>query len=402
MTFVRFRPPSRASPGDSGHAAYVWSPERRDTAFDALTMAAAVALVAVAVLGPPNNAAYGPAGIAVQCVLVASLPFRRCAPLLVGWLTTAAAAAMTVVELAAPGTLVRTDLDTAGITPWVPLATTPFATYATTAFTTDRRVAGLPAAILTIIAARPWDPSGQRITQGVLLVAGPALLGMYVAARRRLLQTHVEQALADERARLAADLHDTITHQVSRIVLRAGVLGMAARDETTRAAAEDLRTAGCQALEELQELVHVMRDHDAPHGNRPAAPDTSALVPELAALIAESESTELIVRGDPIPLSPVVRRTAHRIVQESLTNVRKHAPGADVQVHVRYSAGSVRLTVRDTGPAHAVDPALISTGSGAGLHNLRQRVELIGGALRAGPAPGGGFQVEATLPEPAA
>ncbi|MBE8519469.1 two-component sensor histidine kinase [Amycolatopsis sp. H6(2020)] len=356
-------------------------------------MAAAVSLVVVSVLGPPENAAYSPAGIAVGCGALALLPFRRRAPLTVGWLVAATAVGMTVVELVAPGTLAHTEL-----TPLVPLAVTPFAAYAALAFTADRRVAWAPVAILAIIAARPWEPSGQGITQALLVTAGPALLGMYVAARQRL----VKHMLAEQRTRLAADMHDTITHRISLIILRAGVLGMSTSDEAVRATAEELRSAGCQALEELQELLHVLRDGFDETGEPVAPVQSWAPVPELLPLIAESRSAgvhaELVEDGDAATVSPVVRRTAHRIVQESLTNVRKHAPGTDVRVHVRYGGDAVYLAVYNTTPTQGPDPALTATGSGAGLHNLRQRVELVGGTLRAGPATDGGFHVVATLP----
>lgn len=358
---------------------------RREATFDALTMAAALLLVVVTVLGPPSNAAYSPVAIAFECATIVVLPFRRRTPLLVAWVVAATAVGMTVAELVAPGALVRTSL-----TPWVPLATTPFAAYAALAFTKDQRQAWVPVAVLAIIAARPWEPSGEGVTQALMLTAVPALLGLYVTARRRL----VEHALADQRAQLAADMHDTITHSISLIVLRAGVLSMSTKDGRTRGTADELRAAGCQALEDLQELVHVLRDPTS-DGDDLTRLVTQAPVPELAPLI---DDAEFIEEGDPSELSPVVRRTVHRIVQESLTNVRKHAPGATVRVHVRYGSETVHLTVHNTEPTQRTDPALIATGSGAGLHNLRQRVELIGGTLIAEPATGGGFRVNATLP----
>ncbi|MEV4313079.1 histidine kinase [Actinocrispum sp. NPDC049592] len=357
---------------------------RRDTKFDALAMVVAVALIVVSVLGPPKNAAYSAAGIAVECATLALLPFRRRVPLLVGWLVAVTAVAMTVAELVAPGTLVRTDL-----TPWVPLATTPLAAYSAFAFGTQRS-AWVPVALLAILAGRPWEPSGAAITQALLLTVVPALVALYVSARRRL----VAQALADQRALLAADLHDTITHRITVIILRAGVLHMSASDQATRAAAEELRVTGCQALEELRELLYVL-----PGGGTPAREWAPA--PGLAPLVAESTaagiSTELVEQGDPEAISPVIRRTAHRIVQEALTNIRKHAPGASAHVQVRYGDDGVHLTVDNTRPGRAADPALVATGSGVGLHNLRLRVEMLGGTLRAGPADSG-FRVAATLP----
>jgi signal transduction histidine kinase len=109
-------------------------------------------------------------------------------------------------------------------------------------------------------------------------------------------------------------------------------------------------------------------------------------------------ATELVEDGDPQLASPVVGRTVYRIVQEALTNAHKHAPGARVRVRVRYDPAEVRLEVRNTPPTRPVDAGLIGTGSALGLASLRRRVELVGGTLQAGPAPDGGFCVEATLP----
>jgi signal transduction histidine kinase len=93
-----------------------------------------------------------------------------------------------------------------------------------------------------------------------------------------------------------------------------------------------------------------------------------------------------------------VARTAYRVVQEALTNVRKHAPGAAVRVRLRYHPDRVRVTVTNSAATAAPDPALAATGSGAGLRGLEQRVGLVGGELDAGPTPEGGFRVDARLP----
>ncbi|MDF5753926.1 ATP-binding protein [Spongiactinospora sp. TRM90649] len=172
---------------------------------------------------------------------------------------------------------------------------------------------------------------------------------------------------------------------------------MSSADGRTREAAEALRVTGCQALEELRDLVGILHDPE-PDGMREQA------LPDLGALVAESESVgvpvELVERGDRSPISPVVGRTAHRVVQEALTNVRKHAPGASTRVQVHYGRDAVRLVVRNTAPTRAADPALTGAGSatGTGLLGLRQRVELVNGTLLAGPYGDGGFQIQATLP----
>ncbi|MGH3311691.1 MAG: sensor histidine kinase [Streptomyces sp.] len=273
-----------------------------------------------------------------------------------------------------------------------------------------RRTAYLALAVFTVIVARPWEPSVMIITIGVLRTAVGPLLALYFDARRRLVlalteraeraerERHLlaEQARTEERARLAGEMHDVVTHRVSLMVLQAGALRVTAADEATRQAAEELRSAGSQALDELRDLVGILRT--APEG------DSTPSVAGFAELVAESAAvgipTELIEEGDPALASPVVGRTAYRVVREALTNVRKHAPGARVTVRVEYDdgEGQVRLTVRNTPPTGKPSSALAGTGSGLGIAHLRQRIELVPGTLRAGPAPDGGFSVEATLP----
>ncbi|SDC58919.1 sensor histidine kinase [Actinokineospora iranica] len=299
------------------------------------------------------------------------------------------------------------------IEPWMPLAATVLA-YSVMVYA-GPIVGPVLVGVLTVIVARPWRTSTDLVLGALLMIVMPALIGLYVRAHRRLVQAltdrveraereqHLlaEQARADERVRLAEEMHDVVTHRVSLMVLHAGALGVTAPDEHTRTAAEGLRAAGCEALNELRELVGVLRnDPDGPEP-RTAAADPAA-VPDLSTLVAESESVgvpvELVQDGNPALTSPAVGRTAYRVVQESLTNIRKHAPGAPTKVHVRYGGDRVRLTIRNDRATGTVDSGLSSTGSGVGLTGLRQRVELVGGTLSAGPRAGGGFEVDAVLP----
>ncbi len=292
---------------------------------------------------------------------------------------------------------------------WAPYATS-LAAYAPIecgAGRSSRRTTLLAIALLTIIVARPWQPSIAIIAIAILRVAVGPLLVLYYEARRRLVQAlteraeraererHLlaEQARAEERARLAGEMHDVVTHRVSLMVLQAGALRITATDEPTRQAAEDLRAAGCQALDELRDLVGILRTE--PDGDEaPSASDFAALVAESTAV---GNPAELVEVGNPALASPVVGRTAYRIMREALTNVRKHAPGARVRVRVEYDEAQVRLSIRNTPPG-SQRGALAGTGSGLGLAHLRQRIELVRGTLRAGPEPDGGFCVEATLP----
>ncbi|WP_026424249.1 sensor histidine kinase [Actinokineospora inagensis] len=298
--------------------------------------------------------------------------------------------------------------------PWMPVSTP---VYVYNAMVYAGAVLGpVLVALLIGLVVRPWNTSAELLLGSVLLLVLPALIGLYARAHRRLVQAltdraeraereqHLlaEQARADERVRLAEEMHDVVTHRVSLMVLHAGALAVTGPDDRTRTAAEGLRSAGCEALNELRELVGVLRNETSDDRQPREATDEPTAVPDLSTLVAESESVgvpvDLVLDGNPALTSPTVGRTAYRVVQESLTNIRKHAPGAPTRVHVRYSGDRVRLTVRNDPATRSVDSGLSRTGSGAGLAGLRQRVELVGGTLTAGPRPGGGFEVDAVLP----
>jgi signal transduction histidine kinase len=351
---------------------------------------------------PAHASGLAWAMLAVQALAVLSLAARRRAPMIV--IAVLAAFTLAISLLISPaGALTPAHADNV----WAPYGTV-LAAYGPFYYRRDRRTAFAAVAILTAIVARIWDPSAEVITIAVLRTAVGPLLALYFGARHGMVQALkeraeraereryllAEQARADERARLAGEMHDVVTHRVSLMVLQAGALGITAPDEATRRAAEELRAAGCQALDELRDLVGILRT--APDG------DQTPAIPALAALIAESTTVgtpaKLVQEGDPALASPVVARTAYRIVREALTNVRKHAPGADVLVRVSYGESKVRLSVRNTPVAGRPGSDLAATGSGLGLASLRQRIELVHGTLRAGPAADGGFCLEATLP----
>ncbi|MEJ2860879.1 sensor histidine kinase [Actinomycetospora flava] len=236
------------------------------------------------------------------------------------------------------------------------------------------------------------------------------LAGLYVGTRREAIAGAVEraeraereqdllaeQARADERVRLAGEMHDVVTHRINLMVLQAGALGVDSDDPAVRDAAEDLRRAGVQALAELRDLVGVLRA-----GRTAGSATADVPADELDGLVDESRQVgvdvALEVTGDPTGPAPTVRRTLHRVVQESLTNARKHAPGAAVRVAVRHEDGRVSATITN-GPADA-PAARDTTGGGVGLDGLRRRVGLVGGTLAAGPTDDGGFRVAADLPD---
>ncbi|GGN13933.1 hypothetical protein GCM10011609_63100 [Lentzea pudingi] len=233
----------------------------------------------------------------------------------------------------------------------------------------------------------------------LLVLVAAALAGLYLGTRRSLTRALAErerellaeQARADERTRLAAEMHDVVTHRLNLMVLHAGALRIAAHDDGVREAAGELRTAGCQALDELRDLVGVLRS-----GRTTSIPDV--LPDHLARLVADSGTglaITLTEHGDADTISPAMRRTVYRVVQESLTNVHKHAPGAQTEITIHCGPSIVRAVIRNTRP---VSPVLALPGSGGGLLGLRGRVEMVGGTLTAGPTDDGGFEVDAVLP----
>jgi signal transduction histidine kinase len=178
-------------------------------------------------------------------------------------------------------------------------------------------------------------------------------------------------------------------------VLQAGAIEMAAKDpERVEQLAGQVQTAGRQALDELRQMVGVLRAGDAE--DAPLAPQPG--LDALPRLVDESRQAGMAVQlsgpGIDTPLDPAVSRAAYRIAQEALTNAGKHAPGAPVTVAVERPAGQLVVRVVN-GPGHAAQPA---PGGGYGLVGLAERVRTLGGRLTAEPRLDGGFVVEAVLP----
>jgi signal transduction histidine kinase len=351
----------------------------------------------------------------LMTLLATGLLARRRFPVALMTANTAIAIAQVLLIEFGPGPLLAINQHG---DPWIP-GVTPWIIYAVAAYTqgrTRRFFAWDLVAIVSVLAVRPWDElNGDVVVVGILWTVFPGVLGLYIGARRRLVhalrerverveyeqELLAEQARADERTRLATEMHDVVTHRVSLMVLQAGALGVAAKDPATRQAAEELRTSGCEALEELRDLVGVLRRGSAEPDSAPdAAPPTD--VPDLVELIGQSEAVgvpvEFVVDGDPAMVSSAVGRTAYRVVQEALTNVHKHAFGAGVSVHVVYSDDRLRLVIRNTEPPGRAAADLAGSGSGSGLLGLQQRVELVGGNFHAGNVADGGFEVDVILP----
>jgi signal transduction histidine kinase len=201
-------------------------------------------------------------------------------------------------------------------------------------------------------------------------------------------------AVAQERARLARELHDVVAHSVSVMVVQAGAAEqvLAGDPERARAPLQSIQTTGRQTVVELRRLLGILREGDH---ELATAPQPS--LAQLDGLVAEARnagvSVSATVEGTPTPLPPSIDLSAYRIVQEGLTNVIKHAAHANAQVRVRYLDHALELQVTDDGPGRPDEES-----TGHGLLGVRERVALFGGTFQAGNRAEGGFGLRALLP----
>ncbi|MCM2579140.1 sensor histidine kinase [Streptomyces meridianus] len=290
-----------------------------------------------------------------------------------------------------------------------------------------------------------WVVGLVAVLMSLGLTAPPVLFGLYVGARRRLVDSLRERAdglqrelvlLADraeeraewarneERTRIAREMHDVVAHRVSLMVVHAAALQAVAAKDPGRASrnAGLIGDLGREALTELREMLGVLRSADRPAMTVPpvplpaqaeaaeaAAPDASGTAgaepPSLAdveALVAESRAAgmtvELAVEGERSRYAPGVEQAAYRVVQEALTNVHKHASGASTQVRLACRDDELAvLVVNGPGALGSSDVRLPSGGNG--LVGMRERVKALHGGFVAGPTDAGGFRVSALLPD---
>ncbi|WP_406735167.1 sensor histidine kinase [Streptomyces sp. NBC_01108] len=219
------------------------------------------------------------------------------------------------------------------------------------------------------------------------------------ATERAIADTLLEHVARGERARIARELHDVVAHHISVISVQAETarLTTPGMPEAGAKRLRDIGDTARTALTEMRRLLGVLRE-DA--GTPPVTRKPQPGLTQLNELLDEAREVggagaRLIVSGPVSPLDPGIELTTYRIVQEALTNARRHAPGAAVDVELRYAPQALDLRIRDNGPG----PDRSGSGArGHGLLGMRERVAAVGGELRAGPAPGGGFLVEARLP----
>ncbi|MEV6110296.1 histidine kinase [Streptomyces sp. NPDC051940] len=276
------------------------------------------------------------------------------------------------------------------------------------------------------------------------MTAPPLLLGLYAGARRRLVESlreradglerelslladraeeRAEWARSEERNRIAREMHDVVAHRVSLMVVHAAALEAVAVKDPHKAVrnAALVGDMGRQALTELREMLGVLRTAEGtvraqapvpPAGAsalgaapEPAADGHGPCLDELDALVGESQeagmAVELTVDGEQASYGPDVEQTVYRVVQEALTNVHKHAPGAKVRVRLAHRVSEVAVQIVN-GPADSVAADAHLPSGGNGLVGMKERVTALGGACVWGHTDEGGFRVSAILPGPAA
>ncbi|MEU8175120.1 histidine kinase [Microbispora hainanensis] len=274
-------------------------------------------------------------------------------------------------------------------------------------------LAGLP--LSGLVLRDLWGWPTQLLTL-LLAVVVPWLLGRWRRQHAELVRTgwrladrleREQRAVADrarlrERARIAGDMHDSLGHDLTLLAVRAGALELdPGLDPRQQAAVRELREAAAASTERLREIIGVLRADDEDAAAPPREESVETIVERArdsgVPIVVEHPAGDAgVIDG----LPPMTALAVRRVLQEALTNAAKHAPGATVRVRLASDDGVVTLeVVNDPAPAAAptAAPAGVASG-GSGLVGLAERVRLAGGVLRAGPAPGGGFEIAAKLP----
>lgn len=249
----------------------------------------------------------------------------------------------------------------------------------------------------------------QQLLYALLLGVGPVVIGLLVQTRRDLSERvaelatardherelHARTIIAREHARLAREMHDVVSHQAGLMAVQAGALQVTTQDPAVKEIAGTLRQLATGTLEELRSMIVVLRAAGAGPTELLPQPRLADL-PELVGGSGVDASLQVTGTRDG-RLPDAVERTVYRIVQEALTNVRKHAPGAATTVRVETTGDTLRVEVRNAAPDEgATAPGL--PGGGQGIVGLQERAALLGGSLTAGATSEGGFTVRAEVP----
>ena len=278
--------------------------------------------------------------------------------------------------------------------------------------------AALGAALLyATLAVRTASPAGEAVA-GLVPVAAAWFIGDSVAARRRYLAGLAEQAereraaeaerarqdVREERVRIARELHDVVAHTLAVITVQAGVGRrlMAKRPEEASTALESIENIGRTAQDELRVVLGLLRDEE----NRTAALAPAPRLVDVKELVetvrASGTPVDLHMSGTDRALSPALELSVYRVIQEALTNVVRHAPGARAAVSLSVSDREILLDVTDdggpAGPPGFPAAGERQTGPGHGIVGMRERIAAFGGWLAAEPLAGRGFRVNAQVP----
>jgi len=262
-------------------------------------------------------------------------------------------------------------------------------------------VVGTAAMLLMHLAREPlYDESAASIGLGVGALLLPVAVGAAVRFLVRARRRERDEVRMRERQRLARDLHDTVAHHVSGILMQARAARVVARTDPAAAvgAIEGVEAAAARSLEDMRAIVAVLRDErDGPAERSPSF--GLADVPRLADGRADGVPTVVTTSGELEDVDAPVGAAVYRVAQEAVTNAYRHAHGATaVTVEVATDGDHVRLRVHDDGRAAPGGHGRSRGRTGYGLVGMRERVALLGGTLSAGPDPVGGWTVEAVVP----
>ncbi|MEY9925634.1 signal transduction histidine kinase [Catenulispora sp. GP43] len=280
--------------------------------------------------------------------------------------------------------------------------------------------AGVLAVALVILTGLHYPPSVVALS-GVAIGVAPSLTGYGVrqqrqyrsamaAVRARRIEAEVASRMAEERLRIARELHDVVAHALSLITVQAGVAVFREHEaEQMRTTLTAIEETGRTAMGDMRRLLGVLRGAPAPSTDEPPAsgpepaPDREPVpdLPDIGALIAQAAQAGLRItlreEGERRTVPAAVGLAVYRIVQESLTNILRHARTGSGSVLLRFEPHEVAVTIADPPPPDGLPPAPVGP-PGHGLRGMAERAALFGGTFSAGPADGGGFAVTARFP----
>ncbi len=271
----------------------------------------------------------------------------------------------------------------------------------------DTAIAAVGVVAAFVLQRVAWGSTGDNSLPTVLIGAvASSGLGLYAGVRRESASERTafeqqrealeaERTVAEERVRIARELHDVVAHTLSLIIVQSEVLRTNLADEERRANATAIAELGRDAMAELHRTLALLRGGDelAERAPRPVLSDLQQLVDKSR---GGGLDVELGIEGALRPLPASFELCAYRIVQEALTNVRRHADAAHATVRLRFGANALEVSIEDDG-AGATAPA---GSAGHGLRGMRERAAMLGGAVTAGPREQGGYRVRAILPYP--